>query len=88
MVLCATQCLQSENVWNIQPVQPSLSGASMCKAFFKVKAKSNWSVKSYIKADHNTIMLLGVNVMLKYKVLSKRESGMIKSALFQTPPLH
>ncbi len=37
----------------------------------KVKAKSDWSVKTYIKADHNTITLFGIKVMSKYKVLSK-----------------
>ncbi len=45
----------------------------------KVKAKkSDWSVKTYIKADHNTITPFDVKVMSKYKVLSKREHGMIK----------
>ncbi len=36
-----------------------------------------------MKADHNTIMLFGVKVMSKYKVLSKRECGMIKKLEFQ-----
>ncbi len=45
----------------------------------KVKAKSDWSVKTYIKADHNTITQFSVKVMSKYKVLSKREHGLIKN---------
>ncbi len=47
----------------------------------KVKTKSEWSVKTYIKADHNTITPFGIKVMSKYKVLSKRECGMIKNIL-------
>ncbi len=31
-----------------------------------------------MKADHNTITLFGVEVMSKYKVLSKGERGVIK----------
>ncbi len=31
-----------------------------------------------MKADHNTITAFGVKIMSKYKVLSKRESGVIK----------
>ncbi len=45
----------------------------------KVKAKGNWSIKTYIQADHNTITPFCVKVMSKYKVLSKRERGMIKN---------
>ncbi len=44
----------------------------------KVKAKSDWSVKIYIQADHNTITPFGVKVMSKFKELSKHERGMIK----------
>ncbi len=44
----------------------------------KVYVKSDWSIKTYIKADHNTITQFGVKVMSKYKVLSKHEHGMIK----------
>ncbi len=33
-----------------------------------------------MKADHNTIMLFAIKVMLKYKVLSKRERGVIKKS--------
>ncbi len=47
----------------------------------KVKAKSNWSVKNYMKADHNTIMPFGIKVMWNYKVLSKCERCMIKKNL-------
>ncbi len=36
-----------------------------------------------MKADHNTIMPLGVKVMSKYKMLSKRECGVIKSRVFR-----
>ncbi len=36
-----------------------------------------------MKADHNTIMPVGVKVMSKYKVLSKREHGVIKNVLFK-----
>ncbi len=32
-----------------------------------------------MKADHKTIMLFGIKVMSKYKVLSKRERGVIKT---------
>ncbi len=39
----------------------------------KVKAKSDWSVKTYMKANHNTIAPFGLQVMSKYKVLSKCE---------------
>ncbi len=42
----------------------------------KVKAKSDWSVKHYMRADYNTITAF-VNVMWKYKVLSKHEWCMI-----------
>ncbi len=31
-----------------------------------------------MKADHTTITPFGIKVMSKYKVLSKRERGMIK----------
>ncbi len=31
-----------------------------------------------MKADHNTITPFGVKVMSKYKILSKRECGVIK----------
>ncbi len=44
----------------------------------KEKEKSNWSVKTYIKADHNTSRPFGIKVMSKYNVLSKRERGVIK----------
>ncbi len=44
----------------------------------KVKAKSDSSVKTYMKADHNTITLLGIKLMSKYKVFSKRERSVIK----------
>ncbi len=44
----------------------------------KVKAKSDRSVKTYIKADHSAITPFGVKVMSKYKVLSKRERSVIK----------
>ncbi len=44
----------------------------------KVKAKSNWSIKTSMKADHNTITPFGVKVMSKYKVSSKCKRGMIK----------
>ncbi len=36
-----------------------------------------------MKADHNTIMPFGIKVMSKYKVLSKRECGMIKMNTMQ-----
>ncbi len=34
-----------------------------------------------MKADHNTITPFGVKVMSKYKVLSKRERGVIKKRI-------
>ncbi len=43
-----------------------------------MKAKS---IKTYMKADHNTIMPFGVKVMAKYKVLLKHEHGVIKNML-------
>ncbi len=66
-------------------VTESLSNASMFKAFFHltyylVKAKSNWRVKKYKKADHNTIQPFGVKVMWKCKV-SKHDRCMIKNIL-------
>ncbi len=36
-----------------------------------------------MKADHNTIKPFGIKVMSKYKVLSKREHGMIKTLITQ-----
>ncbi len=41
-----------------------------------------------MKADHNTITPFGVKVMSKYKVLSKRECGVIKSDCDKTGPKH
>ncbi len=46
-----------------------------------MKAKSDRSIKNYMKADHNAITPFGVKVMWKYKVLSKREHCMIKNRL-------
>ncbi len=37
-----------------------------------------------MKDDHNTITPFGVEVMSKYKVLSKRERGGIKKLYFQS----
>ncbi len=34
-----------------------------------------------MKADHNSITLFGIKVMSKYKLLSKRERGVIKMAV-------
>ncbi len=44
----------------------------------KVKAKSDWSIKTNMKSDHNTITPFSIKVMSKYKVLSKHEHGVIK----------
>ncbi len=41
-----------------------------------MKAKSDWSIKTYIQANHNTTM--PVQVMSKFMVLSKHERGMIQ----------
>ncbi len=49
----------------------------------KEKAKSNWSVKTYMKADHNTITPFGIKVISKYKVLSKHERCMIKKTTYK-----
>ncbi len=74
MVLCATLCLQLGTSGTFSLYNRVFSSASMFKAFFiwhtKVKAKSDQSVKTYIKADQNTITPFGVKVMSKYKELS------------------
>ncbi len=51
----------------------------------KVKAKSDWIITTYIKADYNTITPFGVKVMSQYKVLLKRECGVIKNTNNKQP---
>ncbi len=63
--------LRNKHLWNSQPV--------VLLWHTKMKAKSDWSIKHYIKPGHKTIMLFGIKVMSKYKVSSKRERGMIKT---------
>ncbi len=48
----------------------------------KVQAKSDWSVKHDVKPGHKTITPFGVKVMSKFKVLSKREHGVIKKEVW------
>ncbi len=65
-----------------QPVQPSHYVVLPCLKLSliwhtKVKVKSDWSIKTYMKTDHNTIMPFGIKVMSK----SKCEHGMIKNTL-------